>query len=83
MKKPLEVGTIVTYIGSDDEWNHEECKGAEYRITKVYPLVRRIYYYDLETTEENYDLVKHSFYDKLSSVRDYQVKPVNNKEDER
>jgi len=75
------VGDIVKYIGSDDEWNHECCKGAEYEITKVYPPVWGIYYYNLKTTSESEDildhLLNHDHYPELNSVREYQLEKIN------
>jgi hypothetical protein len=77
-----EVGDIVTYIGSDDEWNHECCKGAEYKVTKVYPPVWGIYYYNLEAITKGEDVVDHllkyEHYTELNSVREYQLEKTNN-----
>jgi hypothetical protein len=74
MENKHNIGDIVTYIGSDDEWNHECCKGAEYEVTHVYPPVWGIYYYDMKTITEDYDILEHDHYPELDSVREYQVK---------
>jgi hypothetical protein len=74
----IETGDIVVYLGSDDEWNHECCKGAEYKIVKVYPsILFGVYYYDLVTTIENYDILKHDFYKEIFSVPGYQLSKIN------
>jgi hypothetical protein len=73
MKNKHSIGDIVTYIGSDDECNHECCKGFKYEVTHVYPPICGIYYYDMKTIDEDHDILEHDHYPKLYSVREYQV----------
>ena len=65
-------GDVVTYVGSDDEWNHECCKGARYRIVNVHPPVLGIFYYDLVAVDE-WDPPRDSFFPEINSVREYQL----------
>ena len=69
----FEVKDIVIYNGSDDEWNHECCIGAEYEVVKVYPSICGMNYYDLKTAVEDYDILKHDFYREMWSVPQYQL----------
>lgn len=69
----FDVKDIVIYNGSEDEWNHECCAGAEYEVVKVYPYLCGITYYDLKTTVEEYDILNHDFYKELLSVPEYQL----------
>lgn len=73
----FDVEDIVIYNGSDDEWNHECCIGAEYEVVKVYPSLCGISYYDLKTTVEDYDFLRYDFYREIWSVLKYFLK--NNK----
>jgi len=74
MNNKFNIDDIVTYTGSDDDWNHECCKGAEYKVTHVYPPVWGMYYYNLESTTKNHDIITHDHYREMHSVREYQLK---------
>jgi hypothetical protein len=69
-------GDIVRYVGSNDMWNQACCIGALYRVIKVYPPVGRMYYYDLETIDEDWTPLEDRYFKEMFSVREYQLESL-------